>query len=381
LNNTPELGIYIHWPFCEKKCPYCDFNSHVRENIDHSDWLKAYLNELRYYANETPKHIINSVFFGGGTPSLMKASVVGKILDEIQSLWHCSKDIEVTAEANPSSSENKHFKDFHCAGVNRLSIGIQSLSDQSLMFLGRLHNGDEAINAIKNASAVFPRFSFDLIYALPGQTPKMWKKELKEAVQLARGHLSLYQLTIEPGTEFYKNRVSAANETVGAELYETTQEIMNKANLPAYEISNHAKKGEESLHNLIYWTGGDYLGIGPGAHGRITHNLQTDMMHNYRDPEKWLGLTIANKFGGQKREALSGEQRRDELILMGLRLINGISLRQFKLLTGQPLKKMLDENKVKVLTNQGYLSTNCDVFKATSSGRQRLNAIITYLLT
>jgi oxygen-independent coproporphyrinogen-3 oxidase len=311
----------------------------------------------------------------------MKASVVGKILDEIQSLWHCSKDIEVTAEANPSSSENKHFKDFRCAGVNRLSIGIQSLSDQSLMFLGRLHNGDEAINAIKNASAVFPRFSFDLIYALPGQTPKMWEKELKKAVQLARGHLSLYQLTIEPGTEFYKNRVSAANETVGAELYETTQEIMNKANLPAYEISNHAKKGEESLHNLIYWTGGDYLGIGPGAHGRITHNLQTDMMHNYRDPEKWLGLTIANKFGGQKREALSGEQRRDELVLMGLRLINGISLRQFKLLTGQPLKKMLDENKVKVLTNQGYLSTNCDVFKATSSGRQRLNAIITYLLT
>ena len=381
MNTAPELGIYIHWPFCEKKCPYCDFNSHVRESIDHSDWLNAYLNELRYYANETPKHIINSVFFGGGTPSLMKASVVGKILDEIQSLWHCSKDIEVTAEANPSSSENKHFKDFRCAGVNRLSIGIQSLSDQSLMFLGRLHNGDEAINAIKNASAVFPRFSFDLIYALPGQTPKMWEKELKEAVQLARGHLSLYQLTIEPGTEFYKNRVSAANETVGAELYETTQEIMNKANLPAYEISNHAKKGEESLHNLIYWTGGDYLGIGPGAHGRITHNLQTDMMHNYRDPEKWLGLTIANKFGGQKREALSGEQRRDELVLMGLRLINGISLRQFKLLTGQPLKKMLDENKVKVLTNQGYLSTNCDVFKATSSGRQRLNAIITYLLT
>jgi putative oxygen-independent coproporphyrinogen III oxidase len=381
LNNNPELGIYIHWPFCEKKCPYCDFNSHVRQSIDHSDWLKAYLNELRYYANETPNHIINSVFFGGGTPSLMKASVVEKILDEIQSLWHCSKDIEVTAEANPSSSENKHFKDFHRAGINRLSIGIQSLNDQSLLFLGRLHNADDAKNAIKNATEVFPRFSFDLIYALPGQTPKMWEKELKEATQLARGHISLYQLTIEPGTEFYKKRVRAANETIGAELYETTQEIMNKANLPAYEISNHAKKGAESLHNLIYWTGGDYLGIGPGAHGRITHKLQTDMMHNYRDPEKWLGLAITNKFGGQKRKTLSDEQRRDELVLMGLRLINGISLQQFKLLTGQPLTKMLDENKINILTNQGYLSTNSGFFKATNSGRQRLNAIISYLLT
>jgi putative oxygen-independent coproporphyrinogen III oxidase len=381
LNTAPELGIYIHWPFCEKKCPYCDFNSHVRESIDHSDWLNAYLNELRYYANETPKHIINSVFFGGGTPSLMKASVVGKILDEIQSLWHCSKDIEVTAEANPSSSENKHFKDFRRAGINRLSIGIQSLRDQSLLFLGRLHNADNAINAIKNAAEVFPRFSFDLIYALPGQTPKMWEKELKEALHLAQGHISLYQLTIEPGTEFHKKRVRAAIETVGAELYETTQDIMNKANLPAYEISNHAKKGEESRHNLIYWTGGDYLGIGPGAHGRITHKLQTDMMHNYRDPEKWLSLAITNKFGGQKRETLSDEERRDELVLMGLRLINGISLQQFKLLTGQPLIKMLDKNKIKTLTHQGYLSTNRGFFKVTSSGRQRLNAIITYLLT
>ena len=209
----------------------------------------------------------------------------------------------------------------------------------------------------------------------------MWGKELKEATHLAQGHISLYQLTIEPGTEFYKKRVGAANETVGAALYETTQEIMNKANLPAYEISNHAKKGAESLHNLIYWTGGDYLGIGPGAHGRITQRLQTDMMHNYRDPGKWLNLAITNNFGGQKREKLSDEQRRDELVLMGLRLIKGISLHQFELLTGQPLTKMLDKNKVNILTNQGYLSTNGGFFKATSSGRQRLNAIITYLLT
>ena len=218
MNNNPELGIYIHWPFCEKKCPYCDFNSHVQDNIDHSDWLKAYLNELRYYARETPKHIINSVFFGGGTPSLMKASVVGKILDEIQSLWACSKNIEITAEANPSSSESQHFKDFHRAGINRLSIGVQSLSNQSLMFLGRLHNAGDAINAIKNATEIFPRFSFDLIYALPGQTTKMWEKELKEATHLAQGHISLYQLTIEPGTDFYKKRVNAANETLGADL-------------------------------------------------------------------------------------------------------------------------------------------------------------------
>nr|HIL77237.1 coproporphyrinogen III oxidase [Rhodospirillales bacterium] len=375
------MGIYIHWPFCEKKCPYCDFNSHVRDNINHLKWLKAYLNELRYYASETSERVISSVFFGGGTPSLMKPSVIEKILNEIQSLWHCSKDMEVTAEANPSSSETQLFKDFRGAGINRLSVGVQSLNNQSLMFLGRLHNADDARKAIKAATKIFPKISFDLIYALPGQTPITWKKELASAIKIAEGHLSLYQLTIEPGTEFHKKRIKAANEDIGAALFELTQEIMDNAGLPAYEISNHAKKGQESRHNLIYWRGGDYLGIGPGAHGRITHAYKTEMMHNYREPEIWLNLAITKKYGQQKRAALSKEERRNELVLMGLRLIEGISLDHFNSLTNQHLTKIIDKNRITALADQGYLTLSNTVLKTTVAGRQRLNAVLTYLLT
>ena len=381
MNKDLEMGIYIHWPFCEKKCPYCDFNSHVRDNINHLKWLKAYLNELRYYASETSERVISSVFFGGGTPSLMKPSVIEKILDEIQSLWHCSKDMEVTAEANPSSSETQLFKDFRGAGINRLSIGVQSLNNQSLMFLGRLHNADDARKAIRAATKIFPRISFDLIYALPGQTPITWKKELASAIKIAEGHLSLYQLTIEPGTEFHKKRIKAANEDIGATLYELTQEIIDNAGLPAYEISNHAKKGQESRHNLIYWRGGDYLGIGPGAHGRITHAYKTEMMHNYREPEIWLNLAITKKYGQQKRATLSNEERRNELVLMGLRLIEGISLDHFNSLTNQHLTKIIDKNRINALADQGYLTLNNTVLKTTVAGRQRLNAVLTYLLT
>jgi oxygen-independent coproporphyrinogen-3 oxidase len=381
LNKDLEMGIYIHWPFCEKKCPYCDFNSHVRDNINHLKWLKAYLNELRYYASETSERVISSVFFGGGTPSLMKPSVIEKILDEIQSLWHCSKDMEVTAEANPSSSETQLFKGFRGAGINRLSVGVQSLNNQSLMFLGRLHNADDARKAIKAATKIFPKISFDLIYALPGQTPITWKKELASAIKIAEGHLSLYQLTIEPGTEFHKKRIKAANEDIGAALFELTQEIMDNAGLPAYEISNHAKKGQESRHNLIYWRGGDYLGIGPGAHGRITHAYKTEMMHNYREPEIWLNLAITKKYGQQKRAALSKEERRNELVLMGLRLIEGISLDHFNSLTNQHLTKIIDKNRITALADQGYLTLNNTVLKTTVAGRQRLNAVLTYLLT
>ncbi len=381
MNKDLEMGIYIHWPFCEKKCPYCDFNSHVRDNINHLKWLKAYLNELRYYASETSERVISSVFFGGGTPSLMKPSVIEKILDEIQSLWHCSKDMEVTAEANPSSSETQLFKDFRGAGINRLSIGVQSLNNQSLMFLGRLHNADDARKAIKAATKIFPKISFDLIYALPGQTPITWKKELASAIKIAEGHLSLYQLTIEPGTEFHKKRIKAANEDIGAALFELTQEIMDNAGLPAYEISNHAKKGQESRHNLIYWRGGDYLGIGPGAHGRITHAYKTEMMHNYREPEIWLNLAITKKYGQQKRAALSKEERRNELVLMGLRLIEGISLDHFNSLTNQHLTKIIDKNRITALADQGYLTLSNTVLKTTVAGRQRLNAVLTYLLT
>ncbi|MEE2998585.1 MAG: radical SAM family heme chaperone HemW [Pseudomonadota bacterium] len=381
MNSSQELGIYIHWPFCEKKCPYCDFNSHVQGNIDHLEWLKAYLNELRYYANETSDRVIKSVFFGGGTPSLMKTIIIEKILDEIQILWNLSKNVEITAEANPSSSESQLFKDFNLAGINRLSIGVQSFNNQSLKFLGRLHNADQAKNAITIARKIFPRFSFDLIYALPNQSAATWKKELLAAANIAGEHISLYQLTIEPGTEFYKKRITAANQIVGYDLYKLTQEIMDKAALPAYEISNHAKKGQESVHNLNYWQGGDYLGIGPGAHGRITKANKTEMMHNYRDPERWLNLASTKNTGGQKRSKLSNEERHDELVLMGLRLIKGISLDYYNSLTGKHLINILDQKKINFLINRGFLKLNKGFLKATIEGRQRLNAVLSYLLT
>ena len=381
MNIPTDLGIYIHWPFCEKKCPYCDFNSHVSGNIDHLKWLSAYLNELRYHANLTSGRIINSIFFGGGTPSLMKPYVVEKILDEIHSLWSCSNDIEITAEANPSSSETQLFSDFKTAGINRVSIGVQSLNNRSLDFLGRLHGANEAKNAIKVATKIFPRVTFDLIYALPGQSRLAWKRELSQAIKLARGHLSLYQLTIEPGTEFSKNRIAVANERDGAALYELTQEITDRENLPAYEISNHAKKGQESRHNLTYWKSGDYLGIGPGAHGRITNSTKTEIMHNYRQPDMWLNFAIKRKYGQQKRSALNQTERRDEIILMGLRLIEGISLKHFNLLTGQHLIETVDKNKIKNLSEHGYLSLKKGFLKTTLAGRLRLNAMLSYLLT
>ena len=381
MNISTDLGLYIHWPFCEKKCPYCDFNSHVSGNIDHLKWLSAYLNELRYHANLTSGRIINSIFFGGGTPSLMKPYVVEKILDEIHSLWSCSNDIEITAEANPSSSETQLFSDFKTAGINRVSIGVQSLNNRSLDFLGRLHGANEAKNAIKVATKIFPRVTFDLIYALPGQSRLAWKRELSQAIKLARGHLSLYQLTIEPGTEFSKNRIGVANERDGAALYELTQEITDRENLPAYEISNHAKKGQESRHNLTYWKSGDYLGIGPGAHGRITNSTKTEIMHNYRQPDMWLNFAIKRKYGQQKRSTLNQTERRDEIILMGLRLIEGISLKHFNLLTGQHLIETVDKNKIKNLSEHGYLSLKKGFLKTTLAGRLRLNAMLSYLLT
>ena len=378
---TSDLGIYIHWPFCEKKCPYCDFNSHVRDNIDYSQWLNAYLNELRYHADSTPERSINSIFFGGGTPSLIKPFIIEKIVDEICRLWHISKDIEITLEANPSSSETQVFRGFRGAGINRVSIGVQSLNNRSLKFLGRLHNASEAKKAVVAATKIFSQVSFDLIYALPEQSHLVWKKELNEAISLAAGHLSLYQLTIEPGTEFSKNRVKCQNEDDGATLYGLTQEIADKANLPAYEISNHAQKGQESRHNLAYWKSGDYLGIGPGAHGRVTNNFETTIMHNFREPEKWIDLAIKKHSGQQKQLVLDPKERRDEIILMGLRLTEGVSLSRFYSLTGQHLFEMINQEKFDRLSNEGLLCISNQYLKTTPAGRLRLNAIIAYLLT
>jgi len=380
LNTISPFGIYIHWPFCKKKCPYCDFNSHVQNNIDHDRWLTAYLNELKYHAKKTSNRVVSSVFFGGGTPSLMKAATIEKILNEVKLLWRCSETLEITAEANPSSAETQTFKDFQSAGINRLSIGVQSLNQKSLTFLGRQHSARDAKHAVCEASEIFSRVSFDLIYALPGQTPEVWEKELLDALKIASGHLSLYQLTIEPGTDFHKQRLCELPEDIGIELFELTQNIMHEANLPAYEISNHSIPGQECKHNLLYWRGEDYLGIGPGAHGRITHNFKTKLTQNYRDPEKWLMRATANNSGHQKCLNIRGKERRDEIVLMGLRLTSGISHDQFKLLTNSGLIEAIDGRKIKVLVDEGFLVLNREGLKATKSGRQRLNAVLTYLL-
>ena len=375
------FGIYIHWPFCAKKCPYCDFNSHVRDSIDHDQWLKAYLNELRYYANETSVNTVTSIFFGGGTPSLMKPVVIEAILEEIKRLWTCSESLEITAEANPSSSEIQLFEDFKQAGINRLSIGVQSFDDAVLGFLGRLHNSKEAEKAINAAAHTFDRFSFDLIYALPDQTPDQWRRQLSDALQMAGDHLSLYQLTIEPGTAFHKDRVAAANEDTGTELFEITQELMDQAGLPAYEISNHARPGEESRHNLVYWRGQAYLGIGPGAHGRLMGaDFETEMIHNFREPEKWLELASTKDLGMQKRRALTAIERRDEIVLMSLRLTEGLSADHFHTLTGTDMADTLDQDRLQALEKVGFVSFGDGVLKATKEGRQRLNAVLSHLL-
>ncbi|OFW95926.1 MAG: coproporphyrinogen III oxidase, partial [Alphaproteobacteria bacterium RIFCSPHIGHO2_12_FULL_45_9] len=268
------FGIYIHWPFCKSKCPYCDFNSHVSEAIDHKRWMQSYLKEIDYWANLTEGRVVDTVFFGGGTPSLMQSETVAEILAHIQKKWRVSNDWEVTLEANPTSFETEKFRDFYAAGVNRVSIGVQSLYEADLKFLGREHSPDQARFAIAEAQKIFPRVSFDLIYARPKQTLDAWRTELSEALQMASGHLSMYQLTIERGTPFHtrhaRGEFKIPEQDLAADLYDVTQDMMGQAGYPAYEISNHAIVGQESRHNLIYWRYDDYVGVGPGAHGRLT---------------------------------------------------------------------------------------------------------------
>ncbi|MFO0109588.1 MAG: radical SAM family heme chaperone HemW, partial [Alphaproteobacteria bacterium] len=271
---APPLAIYIHWPFCKKKCPYCDFNSHVRDAIDAEGWRQALIRELLYWQPLTHNHRVTSIFFGGGTPSLMPPAILAALIDTVRESWNCAPDIEITMEANPTSVESVNFAAAAKAGVNRLSLGVQSLRPEALKFLGREHSESEARSAIALAAEHFPRYSFDLIYALPGQTLDAWKTELREALTYARGHLSLYQLTIEENTAFHHQyhhdqAFTLPEEALAAEMYELTQRIMGEAGLPAYEISNHAASGHESRHNLSYWRGESYLGIGAGAHGRL----------------------------------------------------------------------------------------------------------------
>lgn len=378
------LAVYIHWPFCKAKCPYCDFNSHVRESVDQAAWRAALLAELRYDAARLPDREIVSVFFGGGTPSLMEPATAGALIEEIGRLWPLAEGIEITLEANPTSSEAANFQALAAAGVNRLSLGVQALDDASLRFLGRQHSASEALAALEMARAAFPRFSFDLIYARPEQSLEAWTAELERALGEGAEHLSLYQLTIEENTVFHgawrRGELSVPGEEASGELFDATQEIMAGAGLPAYEISNHARPGQESRHNLVYWTGGDYLGIGPGAHGRITLGGSRFATRKHRAPEIWLQRAGELGHATQQETPLDAEENLEELVLMGLRLEAGIARRDFRRLCGAEPEALLDRARLAALKESGDLVLDEAGLRATAAGRRRLNALLNYLL-
>ena len=336
------FGIYIHWPFCEAKCPYCDFNSYVARSIDHATWREAYSSELARYAAQTPGRVVNSVFFGGGTPSLMEPQTVANVIDDISKHWSMANNLEVTLEANPSSVEASKFKAFQDAGVTRVSLGIQAFNDTDLKRLGRLHTVKEAYTALEIAQNTFSRASFDLIYARQDQTLSDWESELKKALALGFSHFSLYQLTIEDGTAFgdrYKiGRLPGLPDTdLAADMYDLTHALCNAEGLPYYEVSNFAVPGEESLHNLIYWTYGDYLGIGPGAHGRLTDtNSVKHAIETHLNPTIWLQAALSGN-GDVNRFELTQSEQADELLLMNMRLRRGMALDRYEALSGRPI--------------------------------------------
>ena len=379
------FGIYIHWPFCLSKCPYCDFNSHVAETIDHEAWRHALCAELEYFAEETAGRPVGSVFFGGGTPSLMAPSTVAALLERIAALWPLTDDVEITLEANPGTVDMRRFEEFRSAGINRLSIGLQALDDESLRFLGRRHDVAGALAAIETARHIFPRISFDLIYARPGQTPARWRAELERALALAADHLSLYQLTIEPGTAFHPAQARGdfvlPEEDLAADLFALTQALTDDAGLPAYEVSNHARPGAECRHNLLYWQGGDYVGIGPGAHGRLTNRSgKTCATRQFRAPDRWLAEVAAAGHGTQEHTPLAAEERREELVMMGLRLTEGLSASRFARQTGQPLDQALNRSGIDLMISEGFVVWSGDHLRATPKGRLVLNSVTAALL-
>jgi len=377
----PGFGLYIHWPFCLSKCPYCDFNSHVAASIDQGRWRRALLAELAWFAAATPGRTVTSIFFGGGTPSLMEPSTAAALIEAASGHWPLADRLEVTLEANPSTVEAGRFRDFRAAGVNRLSLGIQALDDRALRFLGRRHNLAEAMDALTIAATCFPRFSFDLIYARPGQSVADWRDELGRALALAGEHLSLYQLTVEDGTAFApalaRGDFVLPGEDGAAAMFELTQELTEAAGLPAYEISNHARPGAECRHNLTYWLGGDYLGIGPGAHGR----LGGEAIRQHRAPETWAAAVEARGHGTHERQRLAAEARAEEMVMMGLRLAEGIDAATFAAQAGQPLWPLLSADGLARLEQGGFVERTACGLRTTPAGRLILNAVIAALLT
>ncbi len=371
------FGLYLHWPFCQSKCPYCDFNSHVSAQIDQARWARAYLTEIDRLAEETQGRVLQSVFFGGGTPSLMDPDLVCAILDRVRARWPQTNDWEVTLEANPGSVEAGRFKGYADAGVNRISMGIQALNDDDLRRLGRLHSVAEAKAAFDVARAAFGRVSFDLIYARQDQSLAAWRKELTEALSMAVDHLSLYQLTVEDGTAFGDRFAKGGlkglpNEDLSTDMYDLTQEVCEAAGLPAYEVSNHAAPGMESRHNLIYWRGGDYIGIGPGAHGRLTLNGSRWATEAPRTPGQWLAQVENSRNGEGTRDLVPGAERALEYLMMGLRLSGGIDLERYRRLAGHDI----DIRKIKELEDIGMLRLTNQSLAATAKGRLVLNAVI-----
>jgi len=381
---TDALALYVHWPFCKSKCPYCDFNSHVRAGVDAARWERALIAELDHYAAAAPGRHLVSVFFGGGTPSLMNPSTAAAVLERAQRHWPAASDLEVTLEANPTSVEAARLEEFRGAGVNRVSLGVQALDDQALRFLGRGHDAAEARAAVAMAARIFPRYSFDLIYARPGQGIAAWERELEAALALAGDHLSVYQLTIERGTAFFgahaRGEFTLPDDDLAGALYEATQARLAAAGFPAYEISNHARAGGECRHNLVYWRSGDWVGIGPGAHGRLTRGGARLATRQRRLPEAWLAAVEAGGHATDEETALGAAERRDELLLMGLRLGEGVSRARFRTVTGTEIEAAFDDTALADLVAGGFLVLDDAGLRATAAGLQRLNAVIARLL-
>lgn len=372
------FGVYVHWPFCMAKCPYCDFNSHVRHQpVDQKRFAAAFARELATMRQRTGERTVSSIFLGGGTPSLMHPDTVGSVLDAIAQNWHVPEGIEITLEANPTSVEADRFRGYRATGVNRVSLGVQAFNDADLRRLGRMHSVDEALAAIGLAREIFPRLSFDLIYARPDQSVEAWREELVRAISFAADHLSLYQLTIEEGTPFYNlwqaGKLVTPDGDHAAALYAETQDVTAKHGLPAYEISNHAIPGAESQHNLVYWRYGEYVGVGPGAHGRFVEDNIRAVTITERHPETWVEKVEAAGHGIIEEERLDREQEGDEFLLMGLRLVEGIDLARYERLTGHSVK----EKRVISLAEQGLIEyVGNSRIRTTPQGAIVLNAVI-----
>jgi oxygen-independent coproporphyrinogen-3 oxidase len=376
--DSEAFGVYVHWPFCLSKCPYCDFNSHVRHSpIDEARFSRAFAREIETTAARTPGREVSSIFLGGGTPSLMQPQTVGAILDAIGRHWRVAPAAEVTLEANPTSVEATRFAGYRAAGVNRVSLGVQALDDASLSALGRLHTAREALDAVAIARSAFDRYSFDLIYARPDQTPQMWAEELKRAISEAAEHLSLYQLTIEAGTPFFglraAGKLKTPDEAMARALYDVTQEVCAAHGLPAYEISNHARSGAECQHNLVYWRSEEYAGIGPGAHARLDIDGIRHAVATEKRPEAWLMRVEAMGHGVVTDDILNSEERGDEFLLMGLRLAEGIDPGRYAALSG----RALDPDRIAILREEGAIAVDVSGrLRVTQAGFPVLDAVV-----